>query len=305
MSYEETEYRKFTFKSEADKAINSLKGILLGINLDNEINEAELKEVENWSKEHYGFIDRYPFKELVTVIQGEIREYGALSNETVDDLLWVCSKFEHDNLYYDVATTDLQKLQGICHGILADGIVNDREVTELNKWLKEHEHLVSYYPYDEINSLISDVLSDGKIDEEERKRLLAYFNEFVNLSDQELTTKIENEITDITISGICTVDPQIEFQNKTFCFTGALQRASRSEISKEVERLGGRVTNSISKKTDYLIVGDNGNPCWAFACYGRKVEKAISLRKDGHNVSLIHEFDFWDFVEESNATTSL
>ena len=31
------------------------------------------------------------------------------------------------------------------------------------------------------------------------------------------------------------------------------------------------------------IVGDNGNPAWAFSCYGRKVEKAIDMRKGGHN----------------------
>ena len=36
----------------------------------------------------------------------------------------------------------------------------------------------------------------------------------------------------------------------------------------------------MTKKTDYLIVGDNGNQAWAFACYGRKVEKALYQTKN-------------------------
>ena len=32
--------------------------------------------------------------------------------------------------------------------------------------------------------------------------------------------------------------------------------------------------------------------------YDMSVEKAIELRKKGQKVSIIHEFDFWDFVED-------
>jgi len=32
--------------------------------------------------------------------------------------------------------------------------------------------------------------------------------------------------------------------------------------------------------------------------YGRKVEKAIQLRKEGHKIILVHENDFWDAIED-------
>ena len=67
--------------------------------------------------------------------------------------------------------------------------------------------------------------------------------------------------------------------------------------------LGGSISKGITKTTDYLIVGDGGNPCWAFACYGRKVEAAVQLRKLGHQISLVHEFDFWDFVEDHSGSS--
>ena len=134
---------------------------------------------------------------------------------------------------------------------------------------------------------------------------MAYFNEFVNLTDAELTSKIKYEIADVTISGICTVDPNINFTDKVFCFTGLSKRATRSDIEKQIKALGGVFSNNVTKSTDYLIVGDGGNPCWAFACYGRKVETAVGLRKQGHQISLVHEFDFWDFVEDNKSASNL
>ena len=69
-------------------------------------------------------------------------------------------------------------------------------------------------------------------------------------------------------------------------------------MQNQFNKLGGIPTDSINKRTDYLIVGDNGNPAWAFSCYGRKVEKALSLRKDGHTITMIHEFDFSDIIDD-------
>ena len=70
------------------------------------------------------------------------------------------------------------------------------------------------------------------------------------------------------------------------------------DVESEIIRHGGIPVNNISKKTDYLIIGDNGNPAWAFACYGRKVEKALGLRKEGHTIVLIHEYDFSDIIDD-------
>jgi len=297
-------FRQFTTKSEADKALNSLRGILIGINLDGQVNDAELLELGNWCSKHQELVDRNPFKDFMSVISEVINEHED-REELIEDLLWRCKQYESENIFYNQATADLQTLQGICHGVLADGLINDEEVKSLDKWLEDNDHLSSYYPYDELRSLIISVLSDGKIDAQERLRLMAYFNEFVNLTDAELSSKIKLETADVTISGICTVDPNVVFTGKTFCFTGLSKKAKRSEIARQIISLGGFFSNTITKTTDYLIVGDDGNPCWAFACYGRKVEVAVGLRKQGNQISLIHEYDFWDFVEDGKPLSNL
>lgn len=286
-----------TSKSQADKAINSLKGILLGINLDNIVNKDEIKELKNWVKKHHDLVLRNPFREFMLIIDSISEEDMGLT-ETIEDLYWLCQKYESDNYYYNTVTTDLQTLQGLCHGILADGEITDKEIFDLDRWLDDNEHLNTYYPYDEIRSLVLSILSDGKVTEDERLVLKAYFSQFVNLANTDIQQKIIDEIKEVKISGLCTSEPVVDFDGKTFCITGVLKNETKESLKQKIINLGGIITDSVTKKTDYLIVADNGNPAWAFSCYGRKVEKAVNMRKDGHVITLIHEFDLYDAIED-------
>ena len=72
-------------------------------------------------------------------------------------------------------------------------------------------------------------------------------------------------------------------------------------MAEAVRALGGVVRSSVNAKTDYLVVGNAGNPCWAYACYGRKIEEAVQLRKEGASVVIVNETDFWDALDDANA----
>lgn len=292
----EKELQVFTSKSQADKALNSLKGILIGIKLDNQINEKEISELKQWCKNHKELAIRNPFKDFMRNIDYTISSNIPL-DETIEDLLWLCEKYEKDNLYYDQITADLQILQGICHGILSDGHITEDEVINLHQWLENNYHLNSYYPYDEIRSLLVSILSDGVIEESEIITLKAFLNQFVQIQDKEIAKNIKNEISDINISAHCSTNPDIVLDGKTFCITGTLTTGTKANLEEKIDELGGISTKSVTQKTDYLIVADNGNKAWTFACYGRKVEKALSLRKKGNKITLIHESDFYNIIE--------
>ena len=55
---------------------------------------------------------------------------------------------------------------------------------------------------------------------------------------------------------------------KSFVLTGTLATMTREEAAAEVERLGGKVSGSVSRKTSYLVVGEDA---------GTKLDKAKSL----------------------------
>lgn len=65
-----------------------------------------------------------------------------------------------------------------------------------------------------------------------------------------------------------------------------------------VSSLGGKSVSSVSQKLNYLVIGAEGNQCWAYACYGRKVEKAVELRKQGARLLIVHENDFHDAIAD-------
>lgn len=72
------------------------------------------------------------------------------------------------------------------------------------------------------------------------------------------------------------VNPQYEeeeveesiFTDKRVVITGTLQAYKRKELQDIIERMGGKVSNSVSRNTDYVIVGENP---------GSKYEKALEL----------------------------
>ena len=70
----------------------------------------------------------------------------------------------------------------------------------------------------------------------------------------------------------------LPFAGKTFVLTGTLPSMTRDEASAKIEALGGHVTGSVSKKTDYVLAGSEA---------GSKLEKAKDL-----GVKIIEEAEF-------------
>jgi len=73
------------------------------------------------------------------------------------------------------------------------------------------------------------------------------------------------------------------FHNKTFVLTGSLDKYTRDEATFEIESRGGKVTNSVTSKTDYLLAGES---------VGSKYDKAIKL-----GIPIWTEEDFINYLK--------
>ena len=291
------DYARFTSRAQIEKSVNSLLGLIEGMAIDATINESEVAFLNMWLAEHADLRDRHPYNELIPVVQSALED-GILTVDEHEDIVWLCERLRSTE-YFDQTTADLQRLHAILGGIASDGKVTEDELRGLSLWLQAHEHLKTCWPYDELDSLILGVLKDQTIDDQEHAVLKSFFSEFTAiLDDRTITSPVISE--GVNIVGLCAVCPEIEFSESTFCFTGASSRYTRKELAATVERLGGNFSQNITKSVKYLIIGANGNPCWAYACYGRKVEKAVELRKSGVRVLLVHENDFQDAVADAD-----
>lgn len=292
MHTDHREYAKYTRVSRLDLAINTVLGIVEGIAIDRALNAAEVAHLRAWLSEHLHVANLHPYSELWPVLQAALAD-GVLSSEEREDIRWLCRKLISAD-FYDAVTADMQRLHGVLRGVLADGVVSEAELRGLSEWIDEHDHLRTRWPYDEINSVVTQVLRDGKVDEDEHTMLRRFFADFGPPDDGGFVSPSFGGQP--LIGGMCAVDPDVRLAGSVFCLTGASSRYSRRDFTAVIERLGGRVVTAVSRKLNYLVIGADGNPCWAYACYGRKVEAAVEHRKVGVPIVLLHEHDFHDAV---------
>lgn len=76
------------------------------------------------------------------------------------------------------------------------------------------------------------------------------------------------------------------FLNKTFVLTGTLESMTRDEAAEIIMNAGGKVSSSVSKKTDFVVAGENA---------GSKLDKAKQL-----SVKILNEAEFLELAKKAD-----
>ena len=133
-------------------------------------------------------------------------------------------------------------------------------------------------------------------EERERKKILSSLGELDGMGDTQIESInyffsndknikiIKNLINELEINDYIMQNEDGKFSNKKIMFTGGFQKMSRSEAKSIAESNGGKVLGSVSKKLDYLVVG-NSNPT------KRKINQAKDL-----NIKIINENDWYKIL---------
>lgn len=101
--------------------------------------------------------------------------------------------------------------------------------------------------------------------------------------------EVRHAIDTLKAAGVNMTEPESEnpgtlFEGKTFVLTGELSGYTREEAGGIIKSLGGKVTSSVSKKTSYVLAGENA---------GSKLEKAKEL-----GVTVIDEEGFKELIKQ-------
>jgi len=172
---------------------------------------------------------------------------------------------------------------GLCRGVLADGMVDFGEAKVILQWLETHPEVTCAWPFDVLLPRLREMLADDVLDSDEEAELL---DTLMKLTGAGQSAQLGQAPSSLPIDAPA---PQIIWDRRNFVFTGELACAKRSEAQEATKSLGGLCPSSVSRKTDYLVLGTFGSEGWLYSTHGRKIQDAIELKRDGAPLSIIDE----------------
>ena len=145
---------------------------------------------------------------------------------------------------------------------------------------KVAKSLVKHFPTMDLlmQATIEELNSIPDIGEMIAESIVSYFQDIHHV-------EMIKELQDLGLNMTYLKGEQIEhaFNGKTFVLTGKLNIYTRDQASDLIEKLGGKVSSSVSVKTDYVVAGEDA---------GSKLKKANEL-----NVKVIDEETFRTMVD--------
>ncbi len=294
-SFDDATYLRFSNPSILERDLQTLIGVIKGITSDSIINESEISHLLDWVNSVKPYENRRPYADIILAIREALSD-NVLTIDECENIVWLCSQYVEKNGYYDSVTSSTQELIGIIKGIAIDSIINQKEIQFLDSWLEDNVHLKNSWPFDELYNLTTNIIRDKVITSEEHAELLSFCKAISG------GTSEKNSSLSMTLKiGFYQIDPQIAIPGSTFCITGVSKKYKRKVLAEKIELFGGVVVSNISSKLNYLVVCDEKNTCWAFTCYGRKIEEAMLHRQQGINLAIVHEFDLYDELENMHS----
>lgn len=205
-----------------------------------------------------------------------------------------------DQLGYALRAIEVQRIKkatehllGICNGLIADARIDPAEVRFLQTWLADNAALRDEWPGSAITRRIDAILDDGMITQAECIELLDTLRSIVS-TDFADTGSAAPDCPAVPIDD----DPSIFFRDMTFCFTGRFTWGSRATCERATLALDGTVVDNVTQRLDYLVVGSLIEPQWAHSTFGRKIQKAVSYKEDGHDITIVSERQWIAAIED-------
>jgi hypothetical protein len=199
------------------------------------------------------------------------------------------SKRFFDALDQNIVSKAIDQLSGMCAGILADGKVCEAEARFFNDWVRKFTSYEPIWPFTDILARLDSIFKDGVVSEDERVELADVMRQITGHG-------LYDDPTQDHSSELPLDEPpprNIEFAGNEFVLTGRFAFGTRKKVTEAILALGGIVRDGFPLQTTrYLIIGTFASRDWYNTNYGRKIERALEIRSDGHGISIVSE-ELW------------
>ncbi|PIQ91396.1 MAG: DNA ligase (NAD(+)) LigA [Parcubacteria group bacterium CG11_big_fil_rev_8_21_14_0_20_39_22] len=196
------------------------------------------------------------FDDIFTLKKGDLMNLPRFAEKSADNLLDSIEKAKNTTLPRFIVSLSIPHVGEETAEDLAENFGSIEKLQQTS--VEELEDISGTGPV--VAKSISDWFSDG-----DNNKLVGRLLNYVNI-DEVVKRKSQN----LPLSG------------KTFVLTGSLEKLSRDEAAIKIKEKGGKVSNSVSAKTDYVVAGNEP---------GSKYEKAKEL-----GVSILEEKEFLEMV---------
>ena len=150
--------------------------------------------------------------------------------------------------------------------------VGETVAKKLAKHFKSIDHLMI--------ASFEDLINVDEIGERIAQSILDFSGDSENI---QLINRLKSYGVQLEVSAESLENQTDKLQGKVFVVSGVFHQMNRNELKKAIEDNGGKVSSSISKKTDFIVAGDNMGPS--------KLTKAQDL-----GIAIISEQDFIDMI---------
>ena len=185
----------------------------------------------------------------------------------------------------------VDELVGLARGLIADGAINSAEVAFLEKWLVTNLALSHQPLIATLYERVRQILSDGVVDPEECADLLATLTSFT-AEDTEL-----GEAGKSTSLPLCNPAPLLKFDGATYCFTGTFKFGQRRHCE-QATKVRGAECGSLTRKTNFLVIGAYATESWKHSSFGNKILKAAEMRSAGIPIGIVAEEHWARYIKE-------
>lgn len=171
------------------------------------------------------------------------------------------------------------EITGLVRGLIADGELNKLELDYLKAWIEKRPELMTDPLVSALAVRISRIYRDGIITPEELKEVRSLLKDFGADNSKPAKLPLDDPMPDIAIP------------TKSFCFTGTFVSGTRSWCEDQITTRGGSILE-IRAGLDYLVIGSKISAGWANQTYGRKIERALSMKAQSPRLAIVNE-DHW------------
>jgi NAD-dependent DNA ligase len=289
--------RAFAFIGEKERALYGLQGILAGVVADKQLNELELLFLDSWLKSQQTLSKDKDVLDILNLV-GDIFEDGKISQAELgkmqSQIQQILSAKDPNSAESPETVRKIDQMVGFLSGIASDGVLNDEEIDAMSAWLEKNHTIKGVWPASIVANRLELILEDGIVTDEEREDLLVTVNQIVG-------TEVEPSGINIEASTEVWEDDMdsLKIAQSMFCLTGDFVSGDRNSIDTMLRCMGAETMTNVNKKTDYLVIGTLASRDWLYTSHGRKIEKALLLKRDGSAIKVFTERTLLKFIHQN------